>query len=159
MSILLLLLAVVSIVLSIPAVQTKLGKKATNYLQKEFDVDIDVSKVDLSIFGKVQLKDVLIKNHHADTLIYAQNLTTSVFSYRNMVNNNLEFGQISLANFILNIKTYKGERDDALTVFVDKFDDGLVTEKPSNFLLTATNLKFFTFYSLIYLEHLLELCV
>jgi TamB, inner membrane protein subunit of TAM complex len=134
-------LAVVSIVLSIPAVQTKLGKKATNYLQKEFDVDIDVDKVDLSFFGKVQLKDVLIKNHHADSLIYAQNLTTSVFSYRNMMNNKLEFGQISLTNFILNIKTYKGERDDALTVFADKFDDGKVTDKPSSFLLTATNLK------------------
>ncbi|MBL4938804.1 MAG: translocation/assembly module TamB [Lutibacter sp.] len=142
MSILLLLAVVVFIVLSIPTVQTKLGKRATNYLQKEFDVDIDVAKVDLSFFGKVQLKDLLIKNHHADTLIYAQNLTTSVFSYRNVLNNKLEFGQISLANFILNIKTYKGESDDALTIFADKFDDGKDSDKTSTFLLTATNLKF-----------------
>ncbi|VAW25677.1 hypothetical protein MNBD_BACTEROID04-1682, partial [hydrothermal vent metagenome] len=124
-------MAVVSILLSIPAVQTKLGKTATSYLQKEFDVDINVDKVDLSFLGNVQLKDILIKNHHADTLIYVRNLTTSVFSYRNMVNSKLDFGQISLNGFILNINTYKGETDDALTIFVDKFDDGVKTDKPS----------------------------
>ncbi|MFK5958227.1 MAG: translocation/assembly module TamB domain-containing protein [Lutibacter sp.] len=136
-----LLLALVSIVLSIPSIQTKLGKSATNYLHKDFDVNINVDKVDLSFLGNVQLKDVLIINHHGDTLIYVQNLATSVFSYRNMINSKLNFGQISLNNFIVNINTYKGEVDDALTVFVDKFDDGTVSNKPSGFLLTATNLK------------------
>ncbi len=136
-----LLVALVSILLSIPSVQTNLGGKATNYLQKEFDVDINVKKVDLSFLGNVQLKDVLIINHHKDTLIYVQNLSTSVFSYQNMINSKLEFGQISLNNFIVNINTYKGENDDALTIFVDKFDDGTVSDKPSGFMLTATNLK------------------
>jgi len=127
--------------LSIPIVQTKLGKAATNYLNTEFDVNINVKRVDLAFLGNVQLKDVLIINHHADTLIYAQNLTTSVFSYRNMVNSKLEFGQIAMRNFKVNINTYKGEVDDALTIFIDKFDDGTVSNKPSGFLLTATNLK------------------
>ena len=131
----------VSTVLSIPSIQTKLGNKATNYLQKDFDVNINVNKVDLSFLGNVQLKDVLIINHHGDTLIYVQNLTTSVFSYGNMINSKLDFGQISLENFEVNINTYEGEVDDALTVFVDKFDDGTVSDQPSGFLMTATNLK------------------
>jgi hypothetical protein len=127
--------------LSIPSVQTNLGKRATNYLQKEFDVAINVDKVDLSFIGNVHLKDVMIKNHHADTLIYVEDLTTSIFSYRNIINNKMEMGQIALDNFILNINTYKGEVDDALTVFVDKFDDGTGGEEPSGFLLTSENLK------------------
>ncbi|NOR29331.1 MAG: translocation/assembly module TamB [Lutibacter sp.] len=110
-------------------------------MKKEFDVAIKIKKVDLSFLGSVQLKDVLIRNHHTDTLIYVQNLTTSVFSYRNMINSKLKFGQISLNNFKVNMNTYEGEVDDALTVFVDKFDDGVRTGKPSGFLLTATNLK------------------
>jgi len=112
-----LLLAIVSIILSIPAIQTKLGKRATNYLHTEFDVDITIHKVDLSFLGNVKLKDVLIKNHHSDSLIYAQGLTTSIVSYRNIINNKLEFGKISLDNFILNLRTYEGEIDDALTIF------------------------------------------
>lgn len=139
--ILLLFLALVSIILSLSIVQTKLGRVATDYLCNEFGVDINVEKLDLSFLGNVQLKEVLIKNHHADTLIYAQKLTTSVFSYRNMMNSKLEFGQISLNNFVVNINTYQGETDDALTIFVDKFDDGTVSDQPSGFLLTATNLK------------------
>ena len=139
--ILLILLAVVSIVLSIPAVQTKLGKGVTNYLKKDFDVDIQVDKVNLAFLGNVQLKDVLIINHHADTLIHIDNLTTSIFSYRNIIKNKLQFGEISLDNFVLNLRTYEGETDDALTIFVDKFDDGEKSDKPSGFLMSATSLK------------------
>ncbi|WP_457615767.1 translocation/assembly module TamB domain-containing protein [Lutibacter sp.] len=139
-------MAVISLLLSFPSVQTKLGKKATTFLQDEFDVDIEVAKVDLSFLGNVQLKDVLIKNHHADTLIYVGNLTTSIFSYKNVIDNKLEFGKISLSDFALNLRTYRGETDDALTVFVDKFDDGKKSDKPSTFLLTATNLSFYNGY-------------
>lgn len=121
--------------------QTRLGKTATNYLQKEFDVDININKVDFSYLGDIKLKEVFIKDHHLDTLIYAKNLETSIFSYRNIIKNKLEFDQISLDDFLLNIKTYKNENDDALTVFVDKFDDGTSSDKPSSFLLTATKLK------------------
>ena len=48
---------------------------------------------------------------------------------------------ISLNDFILNIRTYKGEVDDALTVFVEKFDDGTVRDQPSNFRLTSDEIK------------------
>jgi hypothetical protein len=144
---------VLSIILSIPAIQTKLGKSATNYLQKEFDVAINVDKVDLSFLGKVQLKDVYIKDHHNDSLIYINNLTTSILSYQNIINNKMEFGTISLSNFKLFIKTYKGEVDDALSVFVDKFDDGKSTGKPSGFLLTATKLHFKNGFVSVYDEN------
>ncbi|MDP3313974.1 translocation/assembly module TamB domain-containing protein [Lutibacter sp.] len=125
----------------LPPVQTRLGKKASDYLKKEFDTDLTVQKMDLSILGKVQLKEVLARDHHKDTLFYIQNLRTSILSFRNFLNGKYEFGQISLNNFELFIKTYKGENDDGLTIFIDKFDDGKVSEKPSGFLLTSTNLK------------------
>ena len=127
--------------MSIPSVQSRLGKSATNYLRKEFNVDINIEKVNLAFLGDVQLNEIFIRDHHLDTLIYAKNLTTSIFSYRNIINNKLEFGQIALDDFVLNIKTYKDEDDDALTIFVDKFNDGTESDKPSSFLLTATNLK------------------
>jgi len=146
----------VSIILSIPAIQTKLGKSATNYLQKDFDVAINVDKVDLSFLGKVQLKDVFIKDHHNDSLIYIENLSTSILSFRKMLNNKMEFGAISLDNFKLFVKTYKGEKDDALSVFVDKFDDGKSTGKPSGFLLTSSKLHFKNGFVSVYDENVDE---
>ena len=133
-------MAIVSVLLALPSVQTKLGKRATNYLQKEFDVAINVSRVDLSFLGNIQLKEILIQNHHNDTLIYVDNLTTSIASYKKIIDNKLNFGQISLSDFVLNLKTYKGETDDALTVFIDKLD-GEPSPEPSGFLLTANRLK------------------
>ena len=121
--------------------QTKLGKEATNYLQTEFDVDIEIQRVDLSILGKVNLKEVLIKDHHNDTLIHVQYLKSSIYSFKKILDNKLDFGKISLDNFTLNIKTYKNEVDDALTVFVEKFDDGTVRDQPSNFRLTSDEIK------------------
>jgi hypothetical protein len=132
---------VVSVLLTIPAVQTSLGKKATNYLRKEFNVDINVKKVDLSVLGNVKLKDVFIKDHHADTLIYVKDLSTSIISFKKLVDGTPKFGQIYLDEFILNIKTYKGEVDDALTIFVEKFDNGTVSDEPSGFMLTSTRIK------------------
>jgi hypothetical protein len=152
----LLLFLIVSILLSIPSIQTELGKKATSYLQKEYNVAINVDKVDLSFLGKVQLKNIYIKNHHEDSLIFAKKLTTSILSLRKMLNNNMEFGTISLINFKLFIKTYKGEVDDALSIFVDKFDDGQPSDKPSGFLLTAKKLHFKNGFVSVYDENVDE---
>lgn len=138
---LVILLALVSFLLSLSSVQTRLGKVATDYLRNDFNVDINVEKVDLSFLGRVELNEVLVKDHHADTLIYVRDLSTSVLSYRNLINGKLNFGQISLEEFILNMKTYKGEEDDAFTMFVNKFDDGTTSDKPSGFLLTSSRLK------------------
>ena len=88
-------------------------------LNQNFGTNLTIEKVDLSFLGNVQLKDVLAKNHHTDTLFYVHNLSTSIFSFRKLINGKFDFGQISLDEFIINIKTYKGEVDDALTVFID----------------------------------------
>ncbi|MDO9593414.1 MAG: translocation/assembly module TamB domain-containing protein [Lutibacter sp.] len=138
---LVLLLALVSFLLSLSSVQTRLGKMATDFLRKDYNVDINVERVNVSSLRNVELNKVLIKDHHADTLVYVENLTTSVLSYRNLINGKLNFGQFSLEQFILNMKTYKGEEDDAFTMFIAKFDDGTTPTKPSGFLLTSSRLK------------------
>src|SRR5680860_1362094 len=114
---------------------------ATDFLRKDYNVDITVERVNMSSLRNVELNDVLIKDHHADTLVYVHNLTTSILSYSNLINGKLNFGQFYLEKFILNMKTYKGEEDDAFTMFIKKFDDGITPTKPSGFLLTSSRLK------------------
>lgn len=152
--VLVLLLALAAFLLSLPSVQTRLGKMATDFLRKDYNVDINVKRVDLSFLGNVELNEVLLKDHHADTLIYVENLTTSVLSYRNLINGKLNFGQFSLEKFVFNMKTYKGEEDDAFTIFIDKFDDGATSDKPSGFLLTSSRLKLEDGYFELYDENI-----
>ena len=110
------------ILLRLPVVQTYLGKIATNQLNKTYDTNIVVKKVDLSFLGNVKLKQIDIKDHHKDSLIYIDNLTTSIFSYKNILDNKLELGTVDMDGLILNMVTYEGENNDNLSIFVEKFD-------------------------------------
>ncbi len=110
--------------LSIPAVQTQLGKIATNAVNKEFGIDLVVKKVDLSFLGSVQLKGVEIRDHHKDTLIFVDKLNTSLLNAKKVLENRVDLGSLSLEGVQFHLKTYKGEKDDNLSVFVETFDDG-----------------------------------
>ncbi len=131
------LFVLISILLSLSVVQTKLGRIATNYLNEDFNTHITVDKVHLSLFGNVDLKGVDIRDHHLDSMIFVEKLTTSIYSYQNILDNKFEFSEINIEGLTFMIKTYKGEKDDAFVQFVDSFDDEVKDTIPSGFLMTA----------------------
>jgi len=136
---LLLLLLITAIALSLPVVQTKLGQYATDRLNKEYNINIKIDQVAISAFGGVKFKKVMIRDHHNDTLIFANRLQTNILSYRKLYNGDLLFGNIAADRIMLNMKIYKGETDSNLDRFIKAFDDG----KPSSgkFLMTADAVK------------------
>ncbi len=116
------LLVFLSVLLSVSSVQTKIANIITDRVNASFDTSIHVEKVDLSSLRTIKLKNVLINDHHQDTLIYAGSLNTSLLNIRGMFKANMEFGEIELENGKFLMRTYKGEDTNNLTVFVDKFD-------------------------------------
>jgi hypothetical protein len=124
---LLLLLLIGAIALSLPVVQTELGQYATKRLNKEYNININIDQIEISAFGGVKFKKVMIRDHHTDTLIYANRLQTNILSYRKLYNGDLLFGAIRADQIMLNMKIYKGEKDSNLDRFIKAFDDG----KPS----------------------------
>jgi hypothetical protein len=135
-----LFLLLVSILLSIPAIQTKLGNFATEKLNDDYNIDISIEKVDLSILGKVQLKGVEIKDHHKDTLIFVKKLATSILSAKKVLESEVNLGSISIDGAHVYMKTYKDETNDNLSVFIDSFDDGSPKDSLANpFILRSSN--------------------
>ncbi|WP_245591197.1 translocation/assembly module TamB domain-containing protein [Aquimarina latercula] len=127
------------ILFSIPAVQTFLGKKITNYLNDEYDVDINVGRVGLTYSGDVNLKEVFVKDHHKDTLIYAKNIATSILNIREISKGQPELGSVSIDDLTFRMKMYKGERSDNLMTFIRKFNTGKTSTSNTKFLLTTGN--------------------
>ncbi|TAI48540.1 translocation/assembly module TamB [Flagellimonas allohymeniacidonis] len=114
-----------SLILSIPAVQTRMAKYATDTLNAEFGTNISIDRLSLSLFSlNTGLKGIYVEDYKQDTLIYIQKLSTSILNLRNMANGKMEFGEIDLDGLFMNLKTYQGERDTNLDVFVAKLDDG-----------------------------------
>ncbi len=142
-AILLLLFIILVLVFSIPAVQTKLGKYATNWINEDYNTNISISKVGLQFNGDVEFKNIFIEDHKKDTLISIVELNTSILSLKNFYNSKLTFGEIDIEGLIFNLKTYKDESETNLDVFVAKFDDDKPRTKKSNFLLSSSDVSIY----------------
>ena len=111
--------------LSLPFVQTSFAKYATNTINKDFGVNINIDKLRVSLISwDTNLEGVFIEDYKKDTLFYVDRLTTSVLSIRNLVNGQLEFGDIDIEKLDFKLKTYRDDKNTNLEVFIDKLDDG-----------------------------------
>ena len=123
--VLLILVVLISVLFSLPLVQTRLAKYATDNINEEFGTNINIDRIHFSPFSMgADIKGIYIEDYRKDTLFHIHKLNTSVLSIRNMVNGTLEFGDIEVDRLYFNMKTYEGEKDTNLDVFVDKLDDG-----------------------------------
>ena len=131
----LLLLLVLAIALTLPFVQTKIAQYFTNSINKDFGTNIAIDGVAISVFGGIKFKDVLIRDHHKDTLIYSQRISTTILEGKKLLDGDLIFDGLALNGLLFNLKTYKNEKDSNLDKFIDAFETG----KPSTrkFLLKA----------------------
>lgn len=129
------------ILFTLPPVQTFVGRIVTKELKKSTGADISVGKVAVTVFGSVKLKEVLIRDHHNDTLIYASRIQTRIIGKRKLINNgDLIFGNLRADNLTFYLTTYKGEEDSNINIFVEKLEnDKPKSNKP--FVLTAVNLR------------------
>ena len=143
-----LFLLLISILLSIPAVQTKLAKYATQKINDDYGVNLVIKKVDLSFLGNVQLKGIELRDHHKDTLAFINNLSTSILNIKKVIDGEVKLESISLDGVEYHMTTYKGEDTDNMSIFIDSFDDDSPKDSISSpFILEAstihaTNLNF-----------------
>ena len=134
---LLLLLLLSGILLTVPAVQTKIAQHYTEVLNKKYGTNIAIDKIELTVFGGLKLKGVLIKDHHKQKLIAASIINTTILDFRKLLNSQLIFGQISTVNLEFDITTYKNEKATNFDLFLDAFDTGKPSTTP--FLMTASS--------------------
>ncbi|MDO6596849.1 translocation/assembly module TamB domain-containing protein [Oceanihabitans sp. 2_MG-2023] len=139
----LLLFIILVLVLSIPAVQTRLGKYATNWLNTEYGTNININRVGLQFNGDVELKEILIRDYKKDTLISAVELNTSILNFKNLANSKLAFGDIDLEGLIFNIIKYKGEEETNLDIFVARFDEDNPRESVNTFLMSSSDISIY----------------
>ncbi len=129
----------ITLLFTIPSVQTYFGSKLTTYLNEEFDVDIDIENIGLTYTGAIDLKKVLVKDHHQDTLLYAGSIATSILNLRELSNGQPELGNVSISDVLFYMKIYKDEDSDNLMTFVRKFKKKSTAPK-KKFRLTTENI-------------------
>jgi hypothetical protein len=129
------LLLVLGIALSVPFIQTKISQHFANSINKDYGTHIAIEGVRISVFGGVKFKNVLIMDHHKDTLIYSKIVSTNILGGKKILDGDLIFGNIRLDGLLFNLKTYKNEKENNIDKFINAFNTGKPSSK--DFLLKA----------------------
>jgi hypothetical protein len=129
------LLLLIAIAMLIPWIQTQLAQYAMKQVNQKYNTSIAIDKARISVFGGIKFKDVLILDHHKDTLIYVETINSSLTEFKKLTDGDLLFDAIDLNNVLFQLKTYKNEPQNNFNIFVDKLDSGAKSTKP--FLMTA----------------------
>ncbi len=123
--------------------QTSIANYATSSVNKKFGTNIFLDKIKISLLTwDADLKGVFIQDYQKDTLFHIDKINTSIKSISNLINGDLEFGDITIDNLKFKLKTYRGETKANINVFVEKLDDGRPRDPDTpSFLLTSSNVK------------------
>jgi hypothetical protein len=81
----------------IPSVQTFLVKKVTGYISFNIRAQVSVGKVNFTFLNKIELKEVLIKDEHNDTLIYVPAITAGIRQI-SLKTNTFKLGKVVVLN-------------------------------------------------------------
>ena len=109
------------LLLLLPSVQDKIGQRIASNLSKTLGTDVQLDGLSFSLFNKLDIKNILVKDQQKDTLLFAQTLklrvTDLLFS-----NNNPVIGYIGLekASIYLHRKSPKWNYQFILDHFQSK---------------------------------------
>jgi len=111
------------LVVSFPAVQNHLVDRLTKKINKNFQTDIKVEGIAIGFDGGVNMASFFISDHHSDTLFYAKNFKTDLYSLGQWVNGNLFFSTTEFEDIFIKITHYEGEENNSFFQFTDKLLD------------------------------------
>ncbi|WP_396634888.1 translocation/assembly module TamB domain-containing protein [Maribacter sp. R86514] len=139
--VLLLICVLGTIIFSLPVVQTLLAQFATKKINDQYGTHINIERLKVSLISwNTGLEGIYIEDYKQDTLFYVNELKTSILSIGNLAQGNLEFGDIDVDALNFKLKTYFGETNTNLEVFVDKLDNGKPREPGTPpFSLSSSN--------------------
>ncbi len=109
--------------MAIPAVQTGIAKYFTNQINEETGVNLQIDKIQITVSGKIIVKDFIAFDDHQDTIFYGKRLETRILNPWNITKNNrLLLDNTHIEQLLGKIIYYKGEKQSNLDKFIDRID-------------------------------------
>jgi len=119
---------VLGAILSTTKVQTLLAHYFTSSLNQNFSNQISFSQFSLKLDGSASLKEVVLADHHADTLAYVKEVQLSLVDLNSLLEGDLHLKTLFIDQ--INIKNihYPGEEDNALVIFFNEIQKSKASE-------------------------------
>jgi len=102
-----------------PLVQTITARLATEILSDKLGYDISIRVININIFNGIELKDLMVKDHHNNVMLGVVHLK-AIPAYVDYSVVGLAFNRLTLEGAEFRYGTYKGEEKTNLDYFLDK---------------------------------------
>ena len=116
------LLLLLTLLLSLSPVQTFLARRVASYVDAHYGIDVDIGRIEWMPSGKTVLENLVVRDHHGDTLIAVRRLRSFILSYGDLKKNRVRLGNTSVESARLYITQYAGEKTDNLNRLVNIID-------------------------------------
>ncbi len=115
MALLLLIALFLVFLLTFPPLQQKAVDLAFNRINDRIEGEFSVDQVNFNMFAGIEFNGLLIKDHHADTLLHIQSFNTGFAQgLRSLFAKKLFLNKLNVKDAKLSIITYKGEENNNL---------------------------------------------
>ena len=107
--------------------QTRITERVVSLYKDDINVDYDFLEID--IFGETNIENLLIKDHHNDTIIYVKEVRVLKTPFFELLENKINPNQINLLGLKIKVVKYLNESSNSFSSLVDR-----VKKKNNNFL-------------------------
>lgn len=93
--------------------------KVTELLSDQLGLEVSIADVDFEPIEKIALREVLLLDHHQDTLLYAQELKADIALFQ-LNEKVFEIEELHLEEGLFRITRYEGEESDNIKLLIDR---------------------------------------
>ena len=93
------------------------------------DINIDYDAFEMDIFGETNIENLLIKDHHNDTIIYVKELRVLKTPFFELLDNKINPNKIDLVDLKIKVVKYINETNNTLISLLER-----VNKNNNNFL-------------------------
>tara|TARA_Y100000766_G_scaffold18490_1_gene13050 strand:+ start:4976 stop:9472 length:4497 start_codon:yes stop_codon:yes gene_type:complete len=134
-------------------IQTLICSKLGDYLSKKTETTISIGEVDFSPFDEFVFKNLLVLDHRRDTMLFSANFSFEINSY-DFKELNFDLDIVDLRKALVNIKTYKGEKQSNLQMFINKLKKSKHPKNIINPKIHVSKIKFENLRCIIWNENI-----
>ncbi|MBK77580.1 MAG: hypothetical protein CMC88_00415 [Flavobacteriaceae bacterium] len=107
--------------------QTKITEKVISLYKNDMNIDYDSFEMD--VFGETNIQNLLIKDHHNDTIIYVKELRVLKTPFFELLDNKINPNKIDLVDLKIKVVKYINETNNTLISLLER-----VNKNKNNFL-------------------------
>ena len=126
--------------LKIPSVQQFIAEKTAEFFSHAWQTKVQIGKLQLDLFKKIQIQDLYIEDQQGDTLLWAENLDIGLGEV-SLMRQKIEIRRLKLQKAKFNYKRKPQEKDFNLYFILDYFAGDPNKPKSNNSLQIQLDIK------------------